>query len=69
MTTAQHKAQILADIGDTRYRLNQASAEGLVVRGERPTWQINALERAGELAQACRFVDSRRMAKQFEEGK
>jgi hypothetical protein len=44
MTTQQHKAEILARIGDTRYHINQASAEGAARRGEfGPERQLLAL--------------------------
>jgi hypothetical protein len=62
MTTAQHKAQTLARIGDTTYHIQQAAAEGLVLRGERAAWQENALERAGELALSGFYTESRKIA-------
>jgi hypothetical protein len=67
MTTDQHKAQILARIGDCDYRIAQAAAEGRVLRGECNDWRENALERAGELALAGYYAESRRAARQFEE--
>lgn len=61
MTTAQHKAAILDRIGDTRYRLNQAAAEGAALRGEFGTdaqllalsEQYKALKAAGRLDEAA----------------
>jgi len=59
--TIAHIAHI-ARIEASRDIVAQASAEGLVARGERQTWQDNALERAGELAQAGKWRESRRIA-------
>ena len=67
MTTKQANAAELARIGDCDYVIQQASAEGLVLRGERNDWRANALERAAELFLAGEYRASRRMAKQFEE--
>jgi hypothetical protein len=62
MTTTQARNAILDRIGDCDYRIAQAAAEGLVLRGERQTYQDAALERAGELALAALLMESRRMA-------
>ena len=67
--TTKHANQIeIARLGDCAYVIAQAAAAGRVARGETPTWRENALEHAGDLARACKFVESRRQAKHFEEG-
>ena len=62
MTTKQANAIEIARIGDCDYVINQAAAEGLVLRGERNDWRANALERAAELFLAGQYAASRRMA-------
>lgn len=68
MTTTNHRRDILARIADTRHVIDQAAAEGRVVRGEAPTWRDNALERAGDFAVAGMFQESRRFSRMFIEG-
>lgn len=47
----------------------QAHAEGLVIRGQIPTWREDALARAGDFALvAGGMAKSREFAKQFETG-
>lgn len=62
MTTTSHRRDTLADIGNTRDTLSQAAAEGEVQRGKRAAWQMQALERAGDLAMDAHLVESRAMA-------
>ena len=64
MTTTTHHRDILASIADTRRVIDQARAEGRVVRGEANDWRADALDRAGELALSGRYQDSRTMAEQ-----
>lgn len=60
----------IARIEASRDIIAQASAEGLVTRGERNDWRANALEMAGEYALvAGGRADSRKFAKQFEEAR
>jgi hypothetical protein len=68
MTTSQHAAQTLAAIGNTRDTIAQAHAEGLVIRGQIPTWREDALARAGDYALAGEWSKSREFAQQFQEG-
>jgi hypothetical protein len=68
MTTSQHAAQTLESIGNTRDTIAQAHAEGLVIRGQIPTWREDALARAGDYALAGEWTKSREFAQQFQEG-
>lgn len=64
MTTTNHRRDTLASIADTRRVIDQARSEGRVLRGETHDWRADALDRAGELALAGRYVESRKMAEQ-----
>jgi hypothetical protein len=68
MTTTRANAEYLEQLGNTRDVISQAHAEGLVIRGQMPTWRENALERAGDYALAGEWSESRRMARQFVTG-
>lgn len=68
MTTTRANAEYLESIADTRTVIDQATAEGLVLRGKMPTWRENALERAGDYARAGEWQNSREQAKLFETG-
>jgi len=67
MTLNRSQLAHIARIEATRDVVDQASAEGLVTRGERNDWRDNALEMAGEYALIGDWAESRKFAKQFEE--
>jgi hypothetical protein len=68
MTTDAHRRQTLEAIANTRDVITQAAAEGLVLRGQIPTWREDALARAGDYAWAGEWTKSREFAQQFQEG-
>jgi hypothetical protein len=59
MTTDQHRAAILARIGDCDYVIAQAAAQGRIERGEVLTWKEAALELAATKALAGLWRESR----------
>jgi hypothetical protein len=68
MTTTAANRTELDRIGNTRDTIAQAHAEGLVIRGQIPTWREDALARAGDYAWAGEWTKSREFAQQFVEG-
>jgi len=55
-------------VDDAARAVAQALAEGRILRNEAPTWQEDALARAGDYALAGEWRESRRFAKLFVEG-
>jgi len=69
MTTTAANRDYLEQLGNTRDVIAQAHAEGLVIRGQIPTWREDALARAGDYALvAGGRAKSREFAKLFETG-
>lgn len=69
MTTTRANAEYLEQLANARDVIAQAHAEGLVIRGQIPTWREDALARAGDFAVVKGGrAKSREFAKQFETG-